>query len=101
MSLRCAAPNYKVAHRFQRVTPKENFTVLESRIKFIIDIAEKQQVKTLILGAFGCGVFDKTRKRLHSFSRNALTKTNNIHNVIFAIPDKGNSNYSIFKRIFQ
>ena len=97
----CAAPNYKVAHRFQRVTPKENFTVLESRIKFIIDIAEKQQVKTLILGAFGCGVFGQDPKEVAQLFKKCLTKTNNIHNVIFAIPDKGNSNYSIFKRIFQ
>ena len=97
----CAAPNYKAAHRFQKVTPKENFTVLESRIKFVIDIAEDQKVETLILGAFGCGVFGQDPKEVAQLFKKYLTKTNCIHNVVFAIPNKGNSNYSIFKRIFQ
>ena len=45
----CAAPNYKAAHRYQNVDWSKNYAVLRSRIKFIIDIAEEQQVETLIL----------------------------------------------------
>lgn len=97
----CAAPNYKAAHRFQRVTQNENFTVLESRIKFIIDIAEEQQVETLILGAFGCGVFGQDPKEVAQLFKKYLDKTKYIHKVIYAIPNSNNSNYAIFKRIFQ
>ena len=97
----CAAPNYKAAHRFQGVTPQENFNVLDSRIKFIIDIAEEQQVETLILGAFGCGVFGQDPRDVTKLFRKHLHKTNYIHNVIFAIPNSNNANYFIFKRIFQ
>lgn len=97
----CAAPNYKAAHRFKGVQPQENYTTLESRIKFVIDIAEEQQVNTLILGAFGCGVFGQDPKEVAQLFKKYLIKTSYIHNVVFAIPNKGNSNYSIFKRIFQ
>lgn len=97
----CAAPNYKAAHRFQGVTQKENFTVLEGRIKFIIDIAEEQQVETLILGAFGCGVFGQDPKEVAQLFKKYLDKTKYIHKVIYAIPNSNNSNYAIFKRIFQ
>lgn len=97
----CAAPNYKAAHRFKGVQPQENYTTLESRVKFVIDIAEDQKVETLILGAFGCGVFGQDPKEVAQLFKKYLTKTNCIHNVVFAIPNKGNSNYSIFKRIFQ
>lgn len=97
----CAAPNYKAAHRFKGVQSQENFTTLESRIKFVIDIAEEQQVETLILGAFGCGVFGQDPKEVAQLFKKYLAKTSYIHNVIFAIPNKGNPNYSIFKCIFQ
>ncbi len=98
----CAAPNYKAAHRFQRVTQEENFTVLESRIKFIIDIAEEQQVETLILGAFGCGVFGQDPKEVAQLFNKYLAKTSYIHNVIFAIPNTNRDrNYSVFMKIFE
>ena len=98
----CAAPNYKAAHRFQGVTPKENFTVLESRIKFIVDIAEEQQVETLILGAFGCGVFGQDPKEVAQLFKKYLNNTSYIQKVIFAIPNSSRDfNYAIFKRIFQ
>ena len=97
----CAAPNYKAAHRFKGVQSQENSTTLKSRIKFVIDIAEEKQVETLILGAFDCGVFGQNPKEVAQLFKKYLTKTNYIHNVIFAIPNKGNSNYSIFKCIFQ
>ena len=88
-------------HIDKGVQSQENFTTLESRIKFVIDIAEEQQVETLILGAFGCGVFGQDPKEVAQLFKKYLAKTSYIHNVIFAIPNKGNPNYSIFKCIFQ
>lgn len=98
----CAAPNYKAAHRFKGVQPQENYTTLESRIKFVIDIAEEQQVETLILGAFGCGVFGQDPKEVAQLFKKYLTKTSYIHDVIFAIPNSSrDSNYAIFTRIIH
>lgn len=53
----CAAPNFGAAARFCNVTREENHEALKERIRFVLDIAEDNQVNTLILGAFGCGVF--------------------------------------------
>jgi uncharacterized protein (TIGR02452 family) len=53
----CAAPNYSAASRYQKVTRKENFEVLISRVKFILDAMVYNNVDTPIVGAFGCGVF--------------------------------------------
>ena len=98
----CAAPNYQAAHRYQGITSQENLTTLDSRIKFVIDIAEEQQVETLILGAFGCGLFGQDPKEVSQLFKKYLNKTKYIRNVIYAIPNSNrDSNYAIFKRIFQ
>ena len=54
--LTCAAPNYYGAGR-QGISYEENTKALASRIKFMYDVAEDNSVDTLILGAWGCGVF--------------------------------------------
>ena len=53
----CAAPNYFAAKKYCNVSREENRNALFSRIAFVRDIAEENNVETLILGAFGCGVF--------------------------------------------
>lgn len=53
----CAAPNKSAAQKYQSVSDEENTKVLKDRIKFVLDIAKENNVKTLILGAYGCGVF--------------------------------------------
>lgn len=55
--LTCAAPNYRVAKQYQRVSRSENRQVLSSRIKYILDIMAAGGIEVPILGAFGCGVF--------------------------------------------
>ena len=60
----CAAPNFSAASKYCNVSKEENATVLESRIKFILYLAATQQVDTLILGAFGSGVFGQDAKEV-------------------------------------
>lgn len=55
--LTCAAPNYSAASKYGSVSADENLTALLERIRFVLDVAEDNHVDTLILGAFGCGVF--------------------------------------------
>ena len=56
----CAAPNKSAAQKYQNVSEKENIEVLQSRIKFVLDMAKVNNVDTLILGAYGCGVFGQS-----------------------------------------
>lgn len=51
----CASPNFSVAERF--VSQGVNNTCLRERVRFILEIARKEQVDTFIVGAWGCGVF--------------------------------------------
>ena len=54
----CAAPNLSWAIRYNNDEAKrDNHGILRNRIKFVLDIAAAQGVDTLVLGAFGCGVF--------------------------------------------
>lgn len=98
----CPAPNKKAAIEHGKFLEKENSKILESRIKFILDIAKENKVETLILGAFGCGVFGQDANEV-SFIFNKLLNTsykNLFKNVIFAIPmfNPKDSNYEIFKK---
>ena len=53
----CAAPNLTSAQRFGNVTDAENNETLGRRIDFLLRAASVMEADTLILGAFGCGVF--------------------------------------------
>lgn len=49
----CAAPELMNMHRI----PTDYEQQITSRIKKILDVAEKEQIEVLILGAWGCGAF--------------------------------------------
>ena len=97
----CAAPNKSAAMKYGNASEKENSNALNSRIKFILDIANKHKVEVLILGAFGCGVFGQDATEVATLFKEHLTSGRyNFNTVIFAIPnDKGN-NFAKFKQIF-
>ena len=92
----CAAPNYGVAHRYQKVTREENYKILRSRIQFIIDIAEENNISTLILGAFGCGVFKQPPEDVAEIFTKVLQNTS-INRIIMAVPGNDN-NAKVFKK---
>lgn len=90
----CAAPNRKAALK-KGMSEEENEEALKSKIKFIYNIANENQIDTLILGAYGCGVFGQDPKKVASlFLECAPGKVNTI---LFAIP-KGR-NYESFKEV--
>ena len=93
----CAAPNKTAAKMYQRVSDQENFDVLRTRIKFMLNIAQDNKVVNLILGAFGCGVFGQDAEEVAKIFMEELIKGTTIKQVIFAIP-KG-ENYDKFKKI--
>ncbi len=98
--LTCAAPNRSGTD----ISAEENARVLDSRIKFVLDIALAHDPDVLILGAFGCGVFGQNPAQVASVFKKYLTAADlpyHFKKVIFAIPDSRNSNFSIFKNIFN
>lgn len=97
--LTCAAPNYGAARKYQHVTREENRKVFANRINFMYDIAEANGVRTLVLGAWGCGVFKQDPVETCELLTEIAIKKNcpHIKKIIFAIPDSGSRNYKAFK----
>ena len=91
-----AAPNNRNFN-----TPKEiNYKKLHSRIKFVLDIAEDNNIKTIILGAFGCGIFKQNPEEVANIFKELLIFGGyNFNNIYFAIP-YGN-NYKVFARVLK
>lgn len=98
----CAAPNRSAAQKYQNVTDEENTRVLRSRIKFVLDIAKDNGISTLILGAYGCGVFGQDAKEVAEIFKEYLSTTHKcFEKVIFAIPRGRDKNLEEFERVFS
>ena len=92
----CAAPNYSVGKKYGNVDSATNSKYLDSRIKFVLNIAAGQGVDTLILGAFGCGVFSQDATEvMEIFKKYLSTEFKCFDKVIFSIPnDVHSENYT-------
>ena len=98
----CAAPNITVSQKYtNNVSKEENLAILNSRIRFVLDIAAENQVDTLILGAFGCGVFGQDAEDVCRLFVKYLTSSHRcFKKVIFAIPnDVHSENYDKFFKV--
>ena len=98
----CAAPNKSAAQKYQNVSDEENTKVLRSRIKFVLNIAKDNNIETLILGAYGCGVFGQDPTEVAGIFKEYLTTSyqDYFKKVVFAIPDGRNNNLQAFKKVF-
>lgn len=99
----CAAPNKSAAQKYCNVSDEENTAVLRERIRFVLDIALDNKVETLILGAYGCGVFGQDPTEVAGIFREYLNTThkNCFRNVVFAIPAGTNGNLKAFSKVFE
>ena len=84
--LTCAAPNYSAAKKYCNVSPIQNYEALKSRIEFVLNIMDENEVEVPILGAFGCGVFGQDAKEVARVFKGVLS-TGNYHftKVVFAV----------------
>lgn len=90
----CAAPELmKMYHR-----PDNYEEIITSRIKKILDVAAKEQVEVLILGAWGCGAFKNPSDVVARVFR-TLLKNYNFETVEFALASRGDVSDSPFARI--
>ena len=98
----CAAPNKTSALNVninRGVTEEDNYRALYNRCKFVLDVAEDNKVNTLILGAFGCGVFGQDPMDVADiFTKLLIYEGYSFDRVIFAVPNTGSSkaNYNAF-----
>lgn len=97
----CAAPNYTTAAKYNRIDWERNNEVLKSRIQFMLDIAASRNIDTLILGAWGCGVFGQNPEDVASIFKKLLPYYP-FKQVVFAIPGSSHSmeNYQAFESVF-
>lgn len=98
----CAAPNKAAAQMYQKVTDEENHKELDSRIKFVLDIANDRHVNVLILGAYGCGVFGQDPVEVAMiFNSYLASQQYRFDLVVFAIPNKDSNNFKAFHEVFK
>ena len=96
----CAAPNFGPGLKYGSVSKEENRLQLNSRIKFVLDILSSYSVDTVVLGAWGCGVFKQDPYEVAElFKENLYTGKYDFGRVIFAIP--AGNNYNAFRDVFE
>lgn len=100
--LTCAAPNWKTAHEYCRVSSLENHDALASRIDFMLKVAAAHKVEVLILGAWGCGVFGQDPEHVAKIMHLMLTTkyARVFRKVVFAVPDENGVAHKAFKQVF-
>ena len=97
--LTCAAPNATAANTYNKVSNNDIKEAMENRIDFLLSVASKKNVKNIILGAFGCGVFGNDPHVASELFKDLLNKKDyGFDRVIFAIP--GGYNLKVFKDVF-
>ncbi len=99
----CAAPNAGAARKYAMVSESEINNALLSRCDSVLYAAYKNNVKTLILGAFGCGVFCNNPETVAKIFKNLLSdKYSGVFDeVVFAIPKSSkNNNIGEFSKVF-
>ncbi len=99
----CAAPNF-AGQALNTETLKSIYTLQLDRIHRILEVAYSQGTDHLILGAFGCGVFNNDPEMVAMAARDAIeifTKKhpNAFENIEFAILDSTGEKREIFERV--
>lgn len=84
----CASPNLTAITKYQNPNfhvSGRNESVFRQRVLFLRKIAEEQKVDTLILGAWGCGVFGQNPWKVAKTIKEVFKHTN-IKKIVLAVP---------------
>ena len=79
----------------------EHADIVKGKVKRILEIAAFSKQKDLILGAWGCGIFNNNPSTIASLFKNYLNNEFNgyFDNVVFAIPNAKSTNYKLFEEV--
>ena len=77
-------------------------TIVQKKIERIFDIAQEMNHHSLVLGAWGCGIFHNDPKIIAELFKKEIKKRGKFFDIIvFAIPGKDSVNHKIFKEVFS
>ena len=100
--LTCAAPNKAAAQKYCNITDRLNYSTLKERIRFVIAVAALNRPDTLILGAYGCGVFGQNPFEVARIFKDIFDEYQCMFDrIVFAIPNKNSKNYEAFEAVFN
>ena len=75
---------------------------LKERIRFVIAVAALNRPDTLILGAYGCGVFGQNPFEVARIFKDIFDEYPCMFDrIVFAIPNKNSKNYEAFEAVFN
>lgn len=97
----CAAPNMHYYSKYHKNLADETYyKILYNRAMLIKNVAEENLNHTIILGAWGCGVFENNPEIVAKIFKSVFSDTS-IENVVYAIPNsRGDyTNYKTFMTI--
>lgn len=83
----CAAPNWRVCRKYHQEKAFDNQQALDLRTAFISDICADNDINTVILGAWGCGVFGQSVNDVARYFIKNITAPS-LKCIIFAVPDR-------------
>jgi len=86
--LTCAAPNRSAFPSDQPNLEVSNKEVVKERIRFILQCFDQELVHSIIVGAWGCGVFKQDPRYVAECFIKELKQPHNFSNVYFALPDE-------------
>lgn len=95
--LSCSAPNVRASY----ATDKQKQKALIGRIKFVLDVLEEEKCDTIILGAFGCGVFGNNPRLVAETFKRQRVLQRGFKKVIFAVPNELSVNHRAFKEVYD
>lgn len=96
--LTCAAPNWTSALRYGSLSHSTLEATSINRVDYVMRILSYYRYDTVILGAFGCGVF-KNDPGVVARAFKTSMQCYDFKNVVFAIPDRSSYNYRMFAKI--
>ena len=101
----CAAPNKKAAQKYKNIPDKIVWNHMYDRIDHVLYAAYSKNVDTLILGAFGCGVFGNNPHDVAEIFKDLIMNKyyKSFKNIIFGIPTmhQDDNTLKIFQNVFD
>lgn len=100
----CAAPNVGTYKKYYGGNNESIILdTLRRRCHTVLLTAASNKTKSIILGAFGCGVFKNDPVDVATIFKELLQTTYHgvFKTVVFAIPNSSDGNYNAFKTIFR